>query len=154
MQTSPHMKQIHYQRVVEIIAALFILLFTYTALSKLTQQEAFEITLTKSPLITTYAGLISFALPISELIVAGFLFFPKTKLAGLYSSLLLMLLFTAYLSYMTLFIKDLPCSCGGVLQQLSWQQHLWFNIFFTGLAVLGIYLQRRIRISFQSSHSG
>ena len=134
-----------------LIAAIFIFLFTYTALSKLIEHDLFRNTLNKSPLIGPYAGIVSIALPITELIVAGLLFFPKTKLAGLFSSLLLMLLFTGYLSYMILFTKDLPCSCGGVLQQLSWQQHLWFNIFFTVLAGLGIYLHLRKRISFQSS---
>jgi len=134
-----------------LVAAIFIFLFTYTALSKLIEHDLFRNTLSKSPLIGTHAGILSIALPITELMVAALLFFPKTKLAGLLSSLLLMLLFTGYLCYMLLFTKDLPCSCGGVLQQLSWQQHLWFNIFLTVLAGLGIYGHRRKRISFQSS---
>lgn len=135
-----------------LIAALFIFLFTYTALSKLIEHDLFRNTLIKSPLIGSYAGIVSFALPITELIVAGLLFCPKTKLAGLYSSFAMMFLFTAYLSYMMIvFTKDLPCSCGGVLQQFSWQQHLWFNILLTVLAGLGIYLHRRRRIPFQSS---
>lgn len=124
------------------IAAAFIFLFTYTAMSKLMDAYEFQVILSKSPLIGEYAAIIKYVLPITELIVAGLLFLPKTKLAGLYSSLTLMLLFTGYLFYMTLFTTDLPCSCGGVLQQLSWQQHLWFNIFFTLLAGLGIFLQR------------
>jgi len=134
-----------------LVAALFIFLFTYTALSKLIEHDLFRNTLSRSPLIGPYSGIVSLVLPITELIIAGLLFFPKTKLTGLYSSFVLMILFTTYLSYMIIFTKDLPCSCGGVLQQLSWQQHLWLNIFLTALAALGIYMRRRKRISFQSS---
>ena len=130
-----------------LIATVFIFLFTYTALSKLIEHDLFRNTLSRSPLIGSYAGIVSFSLPVAELIAACLLVFHKTKLAGLYSSFVLMMLFTAYLSYMIIFTNDLPCSCGGVLQQLSWLQHLWFNIFFTALAALGIYLYRRKRIN-------
>src|SRR5918995_453728 len=101
-----------------LIAAIFIFLFTYTAFSKLIEHDLFRNTLSNSPMIGPCSGIVSFVLPITELIVAALLFFPKTKLAGLYCSFVLMLLFTAYLSYMIIFTKDLPCSCGGVLQQL------------------------------------
>mgnify|MGYP001346109640 CR=1 FL=1 len=33
-----------------------------------------------------------------------------------------------------------PCSCGGVLLQMSWQQHLVFNIVASLLALAGITL--------------
>jgi len=43
------------------------------------------------------------------------------------------------------FSKELPCSCGGVLQEMSWQQHLVFNIVFTLLALLAAILERKRR---------
>jgi hypothetical protein len=129
--------------ILNLIVAAFIFLFTYTAISKIVSHELFRNTLDRSPLIGNYATLLSIALPVTELVVAGLLFFRRLTLAGLYSSFLLMSVFTLYLTYMILFDEELPCSCGGVLQQMSWQQHLWFDIFLTGLAGWGIYLHRR-----------
>lgn len=126
--------------IVEIISALFILLFVYTAVSKLMEGIKFEQTLSKSPLIGNYAGLIAIALPVTEIVVAILLLIPRTRLFGLYASAALMTLFTLYLSYMIAFTPKLPCSCGGVLKQMNWNQHLVFNLFFTGLAFTGIWL--------------
>jgi hypothetical protein len=125
-----------------LVTALFIFLFLYTAISKVMQFDTFRQTLSRSPLVGSYADAIAIAVPVIEVLVSGLLFFPFTHKAGLYGSLLLMLIFSAYLGYMICFAKDLPCSCGGVLQDLSWQQHLWFNLFFTILAATGIYICR------------
>jgi hypothetical protein len=45
---------------------------------------------------------------------------------------------------MVLTSANLPCSCGGVIQQLSWKQHIVFNISFIVLGIAGIYFQLRI----------
>ncbi len=145
MQTFPHMKQIHYYRIVEFIAAIFILLFTYTAFSKLLGFIAFKNTLAKSPLIGNYAAIVAGAVPLIELIIAVLLVIPKKRNLGLYASFTLMLLFTIYLGYMILFTSGLPCSCGGVLQQMTWPQHLWFNIGFTILAAIGLRLHHKFK---------
>ena len=128
-----------------LIAAAFIFLFTYTALSKLTGFASFKATLQESPLIKDYASVLAYALPVTELVISGLLFIPYTRMAGLYSTLALMILFTGYIGYMLVFTPNLPCSCGGVLKQLSWKQHLLFNIFFTFLAAAAIWLQKRIK---------
>jgi putative oxidoreductase len=71
------------------------------------------------------------------------LFIPSMRVTGLYASVLLISIFTIYLGYMIFFIPALPCSCGGVLRYLSWQQHVVFNLFFILLAVAGIYLYKK-----------
>jgi putative oxidoreductase len=129
--------------IIEIIAALFILLFVYTGVSKLMEHTNFTNVLKGSPLVGSFAGVVAWALPITELIVALLLIFPKTRLKGLYASAILMSMFTIYLAYMIAFTPKLPCSCGGVLKELTWKQHLVFNIFFTLLAIWGIMLSRR-----------
>ena len=126
--------------IVEIISALFILLFVYTAISKLLAYSNFKGTLGKSPLIAGFAPILSIILPLIELVVSLLLFIPRTRLRGLYGSLALMSLFTLYIAYMLAFTPDLPCSCGGVIRQMSWKQHLLFNSFFLFLSIVGIWL--------------
>lgn len=127
----------------QLICSMFIFLFVYTALSKFIGFTAFKSVLSHSPLIKDKNEILAWGLPISELVASSLLFFPKTKLAGLYLSFALMIVFTIYIAYMVIFTPDLPCSCGGVLKQMTWRQHLVFNLFFTALASIGIWLARK-----------
>lgn len=127
---------------VEIISALLILLFVYTGINKLTEGVQFRRVLSVSPLIGSMARIISWLLPIGELSIALLLFFPALRKWGLLASLVLMTVFTLYINYMIFFTPARPCSCGGVLRQMTWKQHLAFNIFFTFLAATGLGLTK------------
>ena len=129
--------------VTEILASLLIILFVYAALSKLMDYNTFRVQLGKSPFITAFAGLIAWALPVSELAVALVLTFKYTRLAGLYASLFLLTFFTAYIYAMLHFSYYIPCSCGGVLSKMSWNQHLVFNVFFVAISIAGILLSTK-----------
>lgn len=129
-----------YTRAVEMISSLFILLFVYTAVSKFLDFDSFKAVITQSPLIGSFAYVIAWLLPTLELWVAGLLFIERTRPAGLYAALILMIGFTGYIIYMLLFSSHLPCSCGGVIKYLSWRSHIFFNVFWILLAVLAIKL--------------
>jgi len=129
--------------IIEIISSLLILLFLYTALSKLLDYTAFKNVLSKSPLIGGKAAIVALALPITEGLIASLLFFPRWRLRGLWGSFAAMTIFTLYLAYMIIFEPKLPCSCGGVLKQMTWNQHLLFNIFFLLVSLTGVVLERK-----------
>ena len=128
------------QQLIDIIASLFILLFVYTAINKLAGIGVFQAVLRRSPLIGSMYVLVSWAIPFLELGIALLLLLPAWRRAGLWASLVLMCVFTLYLGYMLLFTPDLPCSCGGVIRKMSWTQHLFFNLFFVSIAILGLRL--------------
>lgn len=130
---------------IPITAALLIILFTYTALEKLSNIEAFGDALSKMVMLRSQANFITYAIPVTELAISMLLFFPQTRAAGLWSSLVLLTAFTVYLAVMVLSGDKLPCSCGGVISQLSWRQHILFNAFFIGLTALALYTTRRSR---------
>ena len=129
-----------------ICSSLLILLFTYTAVSKLSDYTHFVRVLGESPLIHNGADMIGWLLPVAELVIVLLLFFPLTKKAGFVISFFLLLLFTLYLIYMLLFAAELPCSCGGVISKMSWKQHVWFNVFFIGVSVLGIISNKKYKV--------
>lgn len=129
--------------IIEIISSMLVALFSYTAISKLVEFKTFTLQLSKSPFITQFSGLLAFALPIIELGAVGLLLLNKTRSIGLYASFGLMSLFTAYVYAMLHFSYDLPCSCGGVLSIMSWQQHLIFNVVFTLLSMVAAVLQKK-----------
>ena len=127
----------------EIICNLFIFLFVYTGTSKILDHSIFETNLMRSPLISNYSGFVSWALPVVELITAVLLLLPSFKKIGLLISLALMILFTGYTCYLVFFAANVPCSCGGIIGTMTWVQHLFFNIAFTILAVIGLWWSPR-----------
>lgn len=129
--------------VVEIICGLLIFLFVYTSLSKLNTLPQFRAVLKQSPLLENRSHFFSLAIPITELLVSLLLFLPRTRLLGFYGAATLMLIFTLYITYMINYTPHLPCSCGGVLKEMTWQQHLVFNVVFFILSLTGLLLQRR-----------
>ena len=126
--------------IVEIIAILFIILFLYTGISKLMEYEVAIEQIALTPLLAPIAGAVAIILPICEILVSIILFIPQSRKYGLWASLALMIAFTGYIIYILSYNDQLPCTCGGVLQQLSWPQHLALNAILTALAVIGISL--------------
>ena len=129
--------------ITDVISGLLIFLFVYTAVSKLTEIDTFRAAIKQAPFISDRSVFFSWAVPVTELLVSMLLFLPATRTIGLFGAFILMLTFTVYIGYMVGFSPHLPCSCGGVLKQMSWTQHLFFNIAFTILALVGILLHKK-----------
>jgi hypothetical protein len=127
----------------DIIAYFFIFLFLYTGAIKLTEIQTFRQQLSSSPLMSSMAGLISWALPIGEILLAVALFIPKTRLKALYVTAGLMTLFTIYVIAILFIDNEITCSCGGIIEELSPKQHVAFNSACVILAVIGILTLRK-----------
>lgn len=128
---------------IEIICFLFILLFTYAALTKLMDYQKFVVQIGQSPLLTNYAKVLAWAVPLLELIIAGMLAVRRFRMIGLYASFTLMVMFTSYIVAILQLDKNIPCSCGGVLESLGWTEHLIFNSAFVVLGITGVLLYTR-----------
>ncbi len=126
-----------------IISVLLILLWSYTAFSKLADVAEFKRQLANQTLGKTVATFLLWIIPISEILAATLLLFYKTRFAGLAISAALMLLFTGYIGLVVFGYYDrTPCACGGVLKEMGWHAHLWFNVFFLAISGLGVWLIR------------
>ncbi|CAM3625751.1 MauE/DoxX family redox-associated membrane protein [Flavobacterium gelidilacus] len=122
------------------ISYLFVFLFTYAAVSKLIEFQNFQAQLGQSPLVSAYTGFISYVLLIIEFGIALLLVIPKTRYIGLVTSFTLMVMFTVYIIVILNYSSFIPCSCGGILENLNWKEHLVFNCIFTLIAATGIFL--------------
>jgi hypothetical protein len=98
-----------------------------------------------SPLIGPYANYLIWLVPAIELLITVFLFISATRILGLYASMILLFLFTAYILWVLNFSPRVPCSCGGVIQTLSWKGHIILNTAFLILTVTGIVFQHGIK---------
>lgn len=130
--------------IIEIISSLLILLFLYASVSKWLAFKLFIGEMNNQPFPNWMTPLLVWSIPFIEVIIAIGLIFEKTRVSALYASLVLMSAFTVY-TVAILFhaFKYIPCSCGGVIRSLTWPQHLFFNLFFVGISLLGIILKRR-----------
>jgi uncharacterized membrane protein YphA (DoxX/SURF4 family) len=124
----------------EFICLLYTLLFVYAAVSKLLDFQNFQVQLGQSPLISAFAGWISFMVPAIEFLICILIMIPETRLIGLFSAYGLMTLFTVYIFIILHYSSFVPCSCGGILEKLNWNQHLIFNLIFVLLALCAILL--------------
>lgn len=132
------------ENIQEFIRYAFIILLFYAVASKFIEYPQFYNDLLNSPIFGNekMAVFISWSIPIIELIIAGLLISTKYRDLGLYSASGLIFFFTVYIIWVLEFSNNIPCSCGGIISNFSWQEHLIFNIFFVGLGALGIYLER------------
>ncbi len=117
------------------------MLFAYTAISKLLEPALYQQAMRNQPLPESFTNLLLWAVPTAELLAVALLFFPILRVWGFALASGLMM---AFISYVLLilggYFSYVPCSCGGMLAQLSWEQHLWVNLLFLSLALYGLYI--------------
>ncbi len=127
--------------IVEVICYLFLILFLYAAATKLMEYAKFRVQIGQSPILTTLGDWIAPSVPAIELVIALLLFTPRFRLLALYASFSLMAIFTVYIFFILNYSPFVPCSCGGILEKMGWEEHLIFNMVFVLLAAVAILLQ-------------
>ncbi|HEV2479234.1 MAG TPA: MauE/DoxX family redox-associated membrane protein [Puia sp.] len=132
------------QVMLECISALLILLFLYASVSKFLDFKTFFKEMNNQPLPNSWTPFLVWFIPCSEILISVALIFERTRLLGLYGSLVLMGLFTIYaILILSHVFPYVPCSCGGVIKRLTWRQHLVLNLFFVTLSIIGVIAQRK-----------
>ncbi len=122
-----------------LVPFTLIVLFTYAAGSKLLELRRFRAQLYLQPFPHAFSDMLLYALPCIEIIAALLLAFSLTRKTGLYIALILMALFTGYISLVLFgYWTSIPCSCGGVLEHMSWTTHLIFNWCFLIATILAV----------------
>ncbi|MFC6095696.1 MauE/DoxX family redox-associated membrane protein [Flavobacterium qiangtangense] len=123
---------------IQLIAYLYAFLFIYAAFSKLLDYDNFIVQLGQSPIVSSFALVLSILVPFAELLLSLGLFIKRFRLFALYSSMTLMVLFTAYIFIILNYSTYVPCACGGVLEKMNWQQHFVFNLLFVFMGAVAI----------------
>lgn len=128
---------------INTVCFLFITMFVYAAVSKWLMFNVFFSQINKQPFDDKYTPLLVWAIPVSEVIVSLLMVFDRTRLLGLSIGTAMMILFTGYIILIMMhFFGKVPCACGGAITELSWTQHLFFNLFFVCTGVWALLLAR------------
>jgi hypothetical protein len=123
---------------------LIALLWFYAAVSKLLSFQYFISAMHKQPLGRSLQTLMIYGLPPAEILTGILLIVKKTSLPGLYISAILFFVFTTYTGMILLRVFNyVPCACGGLIEHMGWNFHLWFNITFLALTSVSIMIYTR-----------
>lgn len=123
------------------VVYFYILLFFYASISKILDFENFQIQIGQSPLLNAFTGIISYTVIIIEIVIAVLLSFRQIRLFAMYISLFLMSAFTVYIFIILNYSPFIPCSCGGILEKMTWTEHLVFNVITMIFAILYIVIE-------------
>jgi len=126
--------------IVYFIRIICAMLFVFSGFEKIITHSQFERGLEKVNVIGSYAKIIGWAVPVLELLVALLIIVNKTSRFGLKLFVMLMLIFTVYIGIMLLLADRLPCHCNILIQQLSWSEHIIFNVAFIAIAFFAIHV--------------
>ncbi len=130
--------------IINLVAALFVGLYCYTALEKLKDVSGFVWAMSNVPAIASYANFLSGFIPGLEIGICILLIIPYTRTLGLFCASTLMTMFVLYVLFVLLTMKHLPCTCGGFIQEFTWLQHLLFNLSFLTIGIVSIILTKRV----------
>jgi hypothetical protein len=132
-------------KLADITCLLLLLLFVYTSASKFLNYDRFifQMRLAPVPWMKILAPILAWLVPSIETLIAigfviGVLFIPAFKVKSLYASVILLLAFEIYIMVMLSSGLHLPCTCGGIISQMGWKQHLLFNGLFIIAGILSI----------------
>lgn len=112
-----------------VTSFMLVLLFTYTALDKLSDMRIFEYGLKAQVFHSAMIPALKWGIPLAELLIVILLLVPRLNRAGIVAGTFLMLSFTVYIVLVlsTVFSK-VPCACAGVFRTITWQQQLGLNL--------------------------
>jgi uncharacterized membrane protein YphA (DoxX/SURF4 family) len=132
------------QLILEGIVSLLVMMFLYASFSKYFDFAAFQRAMYRQPFPHGFSTLLIIVMPPIEIMVSILLITEKKRTQGLRAAVILMTLFTGYISAILLHLfPKVPCSCGGVIARLNWQQHLLVNCCFLLLAITGLIIQQK-----------
>lgn len=122
---------------VPIIIFVDFTIYFFSGVDKSLNFEKFVIQFARSPFAPS-VFLIEFSILIIiiEIILCIMLFIDKLNKWALFGFFILSFLFTTYIFLMLIYSPQLPCSCGGLVDFLSWKQHLILNLFLTIMSFL------------------
>lgn len=132
--------------VIEVIAALLVLLFLYAGISRFLTFKVFVDEINNQPFPNWLTPYLAVGIPTMEILIAVALLFERTRKAGFYGSVFLLSVLSIYgaLVWFGAFAY-VPCSCAGMVKHLNWGQHLLLTLGFLVLSAVGITLNKRMR---------
>ncbi|WP_461789679.1 MauE/DoxX family redox-associated membrane protein [Pedobacter sp.] len=143
------------ERRLQLVAAVFVALLGYAALSKLMDYSVARQAMLVQVFARKVALVLVWLVPVVELVVVLLLLVGPTRWLGLWLATLLMLVFSVYLVLAnTGMFGKVPCGCGGILGKMGYGVHLVFNLCFVVLGAWCLWSVYRRALVHRGVHLG
>ncbi|WP_288373886.1 MauE/DoxX family redox-associated membrane protein [uncultured Algoriphagus sp.] len=118
---------------------LLAFLWAYTGLDKTLRFESSRRAFHNQTFPSELAEVLSYAVPLAELLLAILLVFQITRWWGYLGSILLLTVFITYvgLIWMGAFPR-VPCNCAGLIDFMGWREHFILNSALLVFAIWGL----------------
>lgn len=126
------------------ISFILVLVWTYTGFDKILNWEASWKAFHNQTFPSELAGILSFAVPGIELLMALLLLFSCTRWWGFLSSILLLTVFTTYVGMIWVgAFPRTPCNCAGIIESMGWSAHFYLNLVLILFGIVGLVLTKK-----------
>ncbi|WP_144605864.1 MauE/DoxX family redox-associated membrane protein [Algoriphagus algorifonticola] len=125
------------------IRSLLVLVWTYTGLEKVINFGSSRKAFHNQPFPAELAEILSYSIPMAELLISLLLLFSVTRWWGYLGSMLILTVFITYVGLIWVgAFPRVPCNCAGLIESLGWSGHFYLNL---GLIVVGIWGMRSLK---------
>lgn len=117
-----------------ILTTIFIdfLIYFYSGIDKLLHFDNFIVNIGRSPFAPSeFLTEIAVCIIMIEIGLSLLLFSKKFRKLSLFLLSCLSFIFSIYIILMITYSPNLPCSCGGIVNFLNWNEHLALTIYLT-----------------------
>ena len=120
------------------ISLFFVLLLSYAAISKIIVFRNFRSQLGQSPGLEAYPGLVACGVIFVQLLAIWMICYRSYRLLGLWITFGMVTVFTGYNGFILMDSNNLPCTCIGIFEKMTWKDNLVLNIGLMITALTGI----------------
>src|SRR5258707_6534158 len=127
---------------VEVICLVLVLNFFYEGIYKLANLDDYHFWLGREPFLGPVAGILTYSIPIGEILLSLLFLFPATRLIALYSSLIGLILFILWIMSGYLFSHLLFWPHHALWQKPTWMQKMLISLGICWMSFMAIVLSR------------
>lgn len=121
------------------VSIFFVILFCYASISKILDFRNFQSQLGQSPGLAGYEIVVAYGIISLQMIAVILLCFRTSRFLGLWITFGILSVFAGYVAFILIYNKNLPCTCIGLFEKISWKENLILNIGLMTIALAGIF---------------
>lgn len=124
------------------VSIFFVILFCYASISKIFDFRNFQSQLGQSPGLAGYEIVVAYGIISLQMIAVILLCLRNSRFLGLWFTSGILSVFAGYIAFILIYSENLPCTCIGLFEKISWKGNLILNIGLIITTVTGIIVYR------------
>lgn len=121
-----------------VIILFFVILMSYAVISKISDFRNFKSQLAQSPGIEEFGRTIAYGIIVLQTVAVVLLCHRPFRLWGLWMNFGILCSFVGYIGIILIYSNNLPCTCLGLFEKMTWKGNLVLNIGLMITALTGI----------------